>query len=103
MPWFVENDTDLAAKKKRKVAEPESFRVIMLNDDYTAMDFVVEILMMIFHKSADDAARIMLDIHRTGRGTAGIYPFDIARTKAEQTQAIARQHEFPLRCLVEKI
>jgi ATP-dependent Clp protease adaptor protein ClpS len=103
MPWFLGNGTDLAAKKKRKVAEPEEFRVIMLNDDYTTMDFVVEILMVIFHKSADDAARIMMDIHRTGRGIAGIYPFDIARTKAEQAHTIARQHEFPLRCLVEKM
>jgi ATP-dependent Clp protease adaptor protein ClpS len=103
MPWFLENETKPAAKKKRKLTEPENFRVIMLNDDYTTMDFVVDILMMVFHKSADDAARIMLDIHRTGRGTAGIYPFDIARTKAEQAHSIARQHEFPLRCLVEKI
>ncbi|MDR0596966.1 MAG: ATP-dependent Clp protease adaptor ClpS [Treponema sp.] len=103
MPWFLENETDLAAKKKRKLAEPEDFRVIMLNDDYTTMDFVVDILMAIFHKSAEDAARIMMDIHRTGRGTAGVYPFDIARTKAEQAHALARQHEFPLRCLVERI
>jgi ATP-dependent Clp protease adaptor protein ClpS len=103
MPWFLGNETDPAVKKKRKLAEPENFRVIMLNDDYTTMEFVVDILMAIFHKSADDAARIMMDIHRTGRGTAGIYPFDIARTKAEQAHALARQHEFPLRCLVEKI
>jgi ATP-dependent Clp protease adaptor protein ClpS len=103
MPWELGNETDLAEKKKRKLAEPEKFRVIMLNDDYTTMDFVVEILMAIFHKNADDAARIMLDIHRKGRGTAGIYPFDIARTKAEQAQARAREQGFPLRCLVEKI
>ncbi|MDR3123666.1 MAG: ATP-dependent Clp protease adaptor ClpS [Treponema sp.] len=103
MPWFLENGTDLAAKKNRKVREPEEFRVIMLNDDYTTMDFVVTILVQIFHKNAEEANRIMMDIHRTGRGTAGIYPFDIARTKAEQAHAIARQHEFPLQCLVEKI
>jgi ATP-dependent Clp protease adaptor protein ClpS len=103
MPWFLGNETKPAAKKKRKLAEPEEFRVVMLNDDYTTMDFVVDILVTIFHKSEDDAARIMLDIHRTGRGTAGIYPFDIAQTKAEQTHSLARQNEFPLRCLVEKI
>jgi ATP-dependent Clp protease adaptor protein ClpS len=103
MPWFLDNETDLAARKKRKLAEPEKFRVIMLNDDYTTMDFVVDILITIFNKSAEDAARVMMDIHRTGRGTAGIYPFDIARTKAEQAHTLARQHEFPLRCLVEKI
>ncbi|MDR1248933.1 MAG: ATP-dependent Clp protease adaptor ClpS [Treponema sp.] len=103
MPWFFGNETDQTAKKKKKLAEPEEFRVIMLNDDYTTMDFVVTILMTIFHKNADDAAHIMLDIHQKGRGTAGIYPFDIARTKAEQAQALARQQEFPLKCLVEKI
>jgi ATP-dependent Clp protease adaptor protein ClpS len=103
MPWVLGNGTDLAAKKKRKLAEPEEFRVIMLNDDYTTMDFVVDILMAIFHKNAEDAARIMLDIHREGRGTAGIYLFDIAQTKAEQAQATARQQGFPLRCLVEKV
>jgi ATP-dependent Clp protease adaptor protein ClpS len=103
MPWFLGNETDLAVKKKKKLAEPEEFRVIMLNDDYTTMDFVVDILMVIFHKNADEAARIMMDIHRKGRGTAGIYPFDIAHTKAEQTHAMARQHEFPLKCLVEKV
>jgi ATP-dependent Clp protease adaptor protein ClpS len=103
MPWFLGNETDLAVRKKKKLAEPEEFRVIMLNDDYTTMDFVVDILMLIFHKSSDEAGRIMLDIHRKGRGTAGIYPFDIAQTKAEQAQAMARQHEFPLKCLVEKI
>jgi ATP-dependent Clp protease adaptor protein ClpS len=103
MPWFLGNETDLAVKKKKKLAEPEEFRVIMLNDDYTTMDFVVEILMLIFHKNADEAAHIMLDIHRKGRGTAGIYPFDIAQTKAEQAQTMARQHEFPLKCLVEKV
>jgi ATP-dependent Clp protease adaptor protein ClpS len=103
MPWFLGDETKPAAKKKLKLAEPDNFRVIMLNDDYTTMDFVVEILMTIFHKSPGDAERIMMDIHRTGRGTAGIYPFDIARTKAEQAHDLARQNEFPLRCLVERI
>jgi ATP-dependent Clp protease adaptor protein ClpS len=103
MPWYRENEANPVVKKKRKLAEPEEFRVIMLNDDYTTMDFVVAILMEVFRKSAEDAQRVMMDIHRTGRGTAGIYPFDIAQTKAEQAHAMARQHEFPLRCLVEKI
>jgi ATP-dependent Clp protease adaptor protein ClpS len=103
MPWFLGNETDLAVKKKKKLAEPEEFRVIMLNDDYTTMDFVVDILMVIFHKNADEAARIMMDIHRKGRGTAGIYPFDISQTKAEQAQAMARQQEFPLKCRVENV
>jgi ATP-dependent Clp protease adaptor protein ClpS len=102
MSWFSGNETDLAVKKKHKLAEPEKFRVIMLNDHYTTMDFVVEILMLIFGKGEDEANRIMLDIHRKGRGVAGIYPWDIARTKTEQVHAMARQNEFPLRCVVEK-
>ncbi|MFP3040681.1 ATP-dependent Clp protease adaptor ClpS [Treponema primitia] len=102
MPWFFENETDLAAKKKRKLAEPEEFRVVMLNDHFTTMEFVVEILILVFHKGEEEANRIMMDIHRKGRGVAGIYPWDIAQTKAEQVHAMARQNEFPLRCVVEK-
>jgi ATP-dependent Clp protease adaptor protein ClpS len=102
MPWFFGNETATVAKKKHKLAEPEEFRVVMLNDQFTTMDFVVEILMRIFRKSEEEANRIMLDIHRHGRGLAGIYPWDIAQTKAEQVHAIARQNEFPLRCVVEK-
>jgi ATP-dependent Clp protease adaptor protein ClpS len=66
------------------------------------MDFVVEILMIVFHKGEEDANRIMIDVHRKGRGIVGLYPWDIAQTKAEQVHSIARQHEFPLRCVVEK-
>jgi ATP-dependent Clp protease adaptor protein ClpS len=102
MPWFSGSDTGLADKRKRKLAEPEKFRVVMLNDDYTTMDFVVQILSLVFHKDAAEAERIMMDIHRKGRGVAGVYPWDLAQTKAEQAQSIARQNGFPLRCVVEK-
>ncbi|GHV25282.1 ATP-dependent Clp protease adapter protein ClpS [Spirochaetia bacterium] len=102
MPWFLENEAAPVAKRKRKLAEPETFRVILLNDHFTTMEFVVEILMFIFRKSEGEANRIMLDIHRQGRGVAGVYPWDIAQTKAEQVHAAARQNEFPLRCVVEK-
>ncbi|GHT83962.1 ATP-dependent Clp protease adapter protein ClpS [Spirochaetia bacterium] len=84
------------------MAEPEEFRVLLLNDNYTTMDFVVEILIGIFHKSEAEANRIMLDIHRKKSGVAGIYPWDIAQTKAEEVHAAARRNEFPLRCIVEK-
>ena len=82
--------------------EPENFRVVLLNDNYTTMDFVVDILMLVFRKSEAEANRVMMDIHRRGRGIAGIYTWDIAQTKAEQVHAMARQNEFPLRCGVEK-
>jgi ATP-dependent Clp protease adaptor protein ClpS len=102
MPWLLGSETAPLVKKKRKLVEPEHFRVILLNDHFTTMDFVVEILMLIFRKSEGEANRIMMDIHRHGRGVAGIYPWDIAQTKAEQVLALARQNEFPLRCVVEK-
>jgi ATP-dependent Clp protease adaptor protein ClpS len=96
------NNTQLADKSREKPREPEEFRVILLNDHYTTMEFVVDILISIFHKNEDDAGRIMLDVHRRGRGIVGTYPFDIAQTKASQVHAAARQREFPLRCIVEQ-
>jgi ATP-dependent Clp protease adaptor protein ClpS len=94
-------DTMPVAEQEEKLKEPEEYRVILLNDHYTTMDFVVEILINIFHKTVEDASRIMLDVHRKGRGIVGVYPWDIAVTKAEQVHAAARNEEFPLRCIVE--
>lgn len=89
------------SKNQEKLKEPEEYQVILLNDHYTTMDFVVDILIMIFHKDADEANRIMLDVHKKGKGIVGIYPWDIAATKVEQVHAAAREYEFPLRCIVE--
>jgi ATP-dependent Clp protease adaptor protein ClpS len=83
--------------------EPEEYLVILLNDDYTTMDFVVEILVSIFHKGVEDANRIMLDVHRKGKGIVGSYTHDIAVTKATQVHATAKANEFPLRCIVEPV
>jgi ATP-dependent Clp protease adaptor protein ClpS len=94
--------TQAAVKDDSKLKEPEQYRVILLNDDYTTMEFVVEILIVVFHKDEAEATRIMLDVHNKGRGMVGVYTFDIALTKTEQVHSLARQHEFPLRCLVEK-
>jgi ATP-dependent Clp protease adaptor protein ClpS len=102
MPVHLGNGTKFATKQDEMLREPEEFRVILLNDHYTTMDFVVEILMQIFHKDAGDANRIMMDVHRKGRGIVGLYPWDIAQTKVNQVHSIAREHEFPLRCIVEK-
>jgi ATP-dependent Clp protease adaptor protein ClpS len=92
-----------ASKREERLKEPEEYRVILLNDNYTTMDFVVEVLMVIFHKNTEDANRIMLDVHRKGKGIVGVYPWDIAATKADQVHAAAKEHEFPLRCIVEQI
>jgi len=90
-----------ASKTKEKYKEPEQFKVILLNDHYTTMEFVVEVLMIIFHKSIEEANRIMLDVHQKGRGIVGVYTWDIAMTKTEQVHAAAQINEFPLRCIVE--
>jgi ATP-dependent Clp protease adaptor protein ClpS len=91
-----------AAKREEKFKEPEEFRVILLNDNYTTMDFVVEILVKIFHKNLEDANRIMMNVHRKGKGIVGVYPYDIAQTKVNQVYEAAKEHEFPLQCIVEK-
>ncbi|MFP3089403.1 ATP-dependent Clp protease adaptor ClpS [Treponema sp. TIM-1] len=103
MPVFLENGTELRTKKEEKVKEPEEFRVILLNDHYTTMDFVVDILILIFHKNEIDANQIMMDVHRKGRGIVGVYSWDIATTKTEQVHIMAREHDFPLRCIIEKV
>jgi ATP-dependent Clp protease adaptor protein ClpS len=101
MPVYTEDGTGLAEKTREKFKEPEEYRVILLNDNYTTREFVVEILIKIFHKSKEDAKGIMLNVHRRGRGMVGMYTWDIAQTKVNQVHAEARQREFPLRCIVE--
>ena len=85
-----------------EIKEPEMFRVLLHNDDYTSMDFVVEILMGIFHKNLEDAQMIMINIHEKGRAVCGIYSHEIAETKAEQVKQLAKQNEFPLLATIEK-
>jgi len=91
------------SKDNEKYREPEEFRVILLNDHFTTMEFVVAILIEIFHKNASDANRIMLDVHKKGKGIVGIYTWDIAATKTEQVHLVARAHEYPLRCIIEPV
>ena len=89
------------SKTNEKNKEPEQFYVILLNDHYTTMDFVVDILVEIFHKNTDDAFRIMLDVHQKGRGVVGVYTWDIAVTKTEQVHVRASINQFPLKCVIE--
>lgn len=93
--------TDVEERPDEEVREPEMFRVILHNDDYTTMDFVVEVLVTIFRKDIISATRIMLDVHRKGRGLVGTYTYDIARTKTDQVHQLAREREFPLKCSME--
>jgi ATP-dependent Clp protease adaptor protein ClpS len=82
--------------------EPEMYRVILHNDHYTTMDFVVKILVEVFHKPLAEATKIMMNVHRRGKGICGVYTYDIALTKVQQVRSMARQSEFPLKCTLEK-
>lgn len=81
--------------------EPDLYSVLLLNDDYTTMEFVVEILEKIFNKTANEATQIMLNIHNEGKGKCGVYPYDIAEMKAESVKKLAKANGFPLRAAVE--
>ena len=81
---------------------PKMYKVILLNDDYTTMDFVVRIIITIFHKSAAEATKIMLDVHERGKGIVGVYTYDIARTKINKVDELARMEDFPLRAIMEE-
>ncbi|HUX49706.1 MAG TPA: ATP-dependent Clp protease adapter ClpS [Spirochaetia bacterium] len=89
-------------KPREDVKEPDMFRVVLHNDDYTTMEFVVEVLMTVFRKNLVESTRIMLDVHRKGTGQVGVYTYDVAATKVSQVHALAREREFPLRCTMEK-
>ena len=99
--------TDIAADEQtrthERVQEPPLYRVLLHNDDYTTMEFVIEILMVVFNRSMEDATRIMLNVHRNGVGICGVYPYEIAETKVETVEVLAISSEFPLKCSMEKV
>lgn len=88
--------------KKSKVKAPPMFKVLLLNDDYTPMDFVVIVLQKFFALSREKATQIMLKVHRDGIGVCGVYPRDVAATKVEQVKSYAKQHQHPLQCVMEE-
>ena len=89
-------------RTQRKLKKPKLYKVLLHNDDYTTMEFVVFVLMSIFHRSETDAVQIMLHVHKNGVGVAGVYTYDVAETRIAQVEALARQHEYPLRCSMEE-
>ncbi|ABA89500.1 ATP-dependent Clp protease, adaptor protein ClpS [Syntrophotalea carbinolica DSM 2380] len=96
------SDVHIEERKATRTAPPPLFRVLMHNDDYTTMEFVVEVLQGVFHKSAAEAHRIMLNIHNEGTGQCGTFPHEIAETKVARVHQVARQAGFPLRCSLEE-
>ena len=89
-------------KPKDKEKEPALFKVLLLNDDYSTMDFVVEVLESVFQKSPAEAYRIMMAVHLQGKGLAGVYPWEIADTKVETVKSMAREAGYPLRAALEE-
>jgi len=96
------NKTKVVVKTAEQVALPPLYNVLMHNDDYTTMEFVIEVLREVFHKPATEAEKIMLTIHFQGVGYCGTYPYAIAETKADQVRLRARKSGFPLRCSLEE-
>lgn len=95
-------DSVVLEAKRTKLKPPPLFKVLLLNDDYTPMDFVVVVLQSIFAMGREQATRVMLKVHREGMGVCGVYPRDIAATKVDQVMAFAREHQHPLRCMMEE-
>ncbi len=88
-------------RSQRKLARPRLYKVILHNDDYTTLEFVVEVLMYVFHHGEAAATEIMLNVHRKGAGVAGVYTYEVAETKVMQVKALAEKAEFPLLCTLE--
>jgi len=99
-----QNRTDGAVKERVKTErrEPAQYKVVLLNDDYTTMEFVVGVLETVFHKSPAEAYRVMMHVHLHGSGVAGVYPWEVAETKVETVTAMARHAEYPLRAAIEE-
>ncbi|MBN2041209.1 MAG: ATP-dependent Clp protease adaptor ClpS [Spirochaetes bacterium] len=95
-------EAELGLKSESKLAEPRMYRVLMHNDHYTTMEFVVEVLMKIFHKPGAEATKIMLDIHKKGMGICGVYTYDIAVTKISEVHKLAKKSQYPLKCSYEE-
>jgi ATP-dependent Clp protease adaptor protein ClpS len=93
---------ETGVQERPRLQEPKLYRVVLHNDNYTTMDFVVKVIVAVFHKPAAEATKIMLDVHHKGRGVVGVYPYDIAATKVSQVHEMARQSEYPLRASCEE-
>ena len=89
-------------KNEEKIREPKQYRVVLHNDDYTTMDFVVAVLVTVFHKPTAEATKIMLDVHNKGKGICGVYTYDIAATRVARVHQLAKKREFPLKCSLEE-
>lgn len=97
-----DSDGQVITKSKPKTERPSLYKVILLNDDFTPMDFVILILKKFFMKTDGEAARIMMNVHNQGAGIAGLYTFEVAETKVYTVNEFSRRHKHPLKCIMEK-
>lgn len=104
MPNFpdIHFDEDVLTKSDKKLKKPENYKVVLHNDDYTTMEFVVFVLQYVFKRSESEAFSIMMKVHSEGIGIAGVYPYEIAVIKSEKAKNLAGSREFPLLCTVEE-
>ena len=104
-PIDIDDDgpaTGVAIKSRTRTKKPAMYKVLMLNDDYTPMEFVVMVLKRFFRMDLDEATQVMLHVHQRGVGVCGIFPYEVAETKVNQVMDFARQNEHPLQCTLEK-
>jgi ATP-dependent Clp protease adaptor protein ClpS len=96
------HEESTSVERSQQLDEPPLYKVMLLNDDYTTMEFVVDVLMHVFHKTEPEATRIMLNVHHQGVGVCGVYPYEIAETKVDAVDRLAKEKGFPLKCLMER-
>ena len=101
-PFLPETKEDTNVRSHHDISEPSLYKVLLHNDDYTTMEFVVLVLMQIFHKPVEAATRIMLNVHQQGVGVCGLYTYEVAETKVETVIRMARENGHPLKCTMEK-
>jgi len=97
-----DNETGVATKSRPKTKKPAMYKVLMLNDDFTPMEFVVHILERFFSKTHEEAMQIMLHVHQRGVGICGVFTYEVAETKVTQVMDLAKEHQHPLQCTIEK-
>ncbi|MBW0145744.1 ATP-dependent Clp protease adapter ClpS [Sphingomicrobium clamense] len=97
-----EADTGVATKTRAKTKKPSNYKVLMLNDDYTPMEFVVMVLQRFFNMGIEDATRVMLQVHQQGVAVCGVFTYEVAETKVQQVMDSARENQHPLQCTLEK-
>ena len=98
----MSNEIEIELNDEIELQEPKKYKVFLLNDDFSTMDFVIEVLIKVFRKSADEASTIMLNIHNKGREICGSYSHEIAYTKVAQVKSMAREKGFPLKAVMEE-